>query len=102
MGLVVNVPPFYLTRMECAALIGYGVSGFRKFVARHPDFPRPVQREQASNAPVVYRYAEVIDWLEAFHQRLKAEAHGEHTILAEDFDDDETQILDKSQVIGAC
>ena len=52
MTTVVSVPPFYVTREECAKILGYASSGLRKFIAEHPDFPIGVRRDpNAKNAP---------------------------------------------------
>lgn len=71
MTAVVSVPPFYVTREECAKILGYASSGLRKFIAEHPDFPIGVRRDpNAKNAPVVYKYTDVMQWCEEYHKRL--------------------------------
>ena len=95
MTAVVSVPPFYVTREECAKILGYASSGLRKFIEEHPDFPIGVRRDPtAKNAPVVYKYTDVIQWCEDYHKRLIEAAKPKPGEALRD-DDDEIISIDE-------
>ena len=55
---------YYITRPECVALLDYSYNGFRKFVARTPDFPKSEKRSTGNmRGRVVYVREEVYAWL---------------------------------------
>ena len=92
---VVSVPPFYVTREECAKIVGYAPSGLRKFIADHPDFPLGVRRDpRYKNSPVVYKYDDVMQWCEEYHKRLLEAAKPKPGESLRD-DDDEIITIDE-------
>ena len=93
---VVSVTPFYVTREECAKIVGYAPSGLRKFIADHPDFPLGVRRDpRYKNSPVVYKYDDVIEWCEEYHKRLiEAAREAAQPKPGESLYDEDDEILD--------
>lgn len=54
----------YMPRDEVAKIMGYkSTSGFRKFVARTPSFPKGFKRSCAVRGLVLYPREPVFDWL---------------------------------------
>ena len=54
----------YMTRAEVAKIMGYeSTSGFRKFAARTPSFPKGFKRSCAVRGLVLYPREPVFNWL---------------------------------------